>query len=606
MESISCPKDVCGPVKYSDVFVSWLSEMGYTHCFYVAGGNIMHLLESASSKFTCIPVVHEVTAGIAAEYFNEVQQNSDQKAFALVTAGPGLTNIITAIAGAFLESRDLLVVGGQVKSSDLGNGLVRQSGIQEIDGMSLTKSITVNQLQIRVPVARDEVEAAVQSGRTGRKGPVFIEFCIDAQGSEFVNEFPHVGFEDSPETLSPISLDGELIDVILRAKRPVLLIGGGVHRSTSLALQRELANLPIPVMTTWNGADRISSTAKSYFGRPNTWGQRFSNVIIQQADLLIALGTRLGMQQTGFNWKEFLPLGEIIQVDVDESELLKPNPTVKYPLQADANDILTSLIETVSESKIRTEWDNWVEFCQLVKSTLPLSESANATKGAFVNPYDFYLALSEVSEPGDSIIPSSSGAAETVAMQALNQKTGTVIVTNKGLASMGYGLAGAIGASVAGAKRVIHLEGDGGFAQNSQDLGTVSAQSLNIKSFIFCNDGYASIRMTQRSYFDGHYLGCDKKTGLGIPDWHHLGMAYSIPVISLDPSRRTQDQLQEILSSDGPAIVLVPVDPDQTYFPKITSRIEPGGQIVSNPIHLMTPPLDSESAEKVFRYIPST
>ncbi len=595
-----------GTVKYSDVFVSWLSDMGYTHCFYVAGGNIMHLLESASRKFTCIPVVHEVTAGIAAEYFNEAQYASEQKAFALVTAGPGLTNIITAMAGAFLESRDLLVVGGQVKSSDLGNGSVRQSGIQEVDGMSLTKPFTVHQLQIKNPVRRDEVESVVKSGLTGRKGPVFIEFCIDAQGGEFVDESPDAALGNSIRPTSlPTLLSSELVEVILRAKRPVLLIGGGVHRSTAFALQRQLADLPIPVMTTWNGADRISSTAKSYFGRPNTWGQRYSNVIIQQADLLIALGARLGMQQTGFNWQEFLPLGEIIQVDVDQGELSKPNPTVKFPVHADANKILASVIETLCGSMIRSEWVSWVEFCQLVKTTLPLSESANATKVSFINPYDFFLAISEVSERGDSIIPSSSGAAETVAMQALNQKSGTIIVTNKGLASMGYGLAGAIGASLAGADRVIHIEGDGGFAQNSQDLGTVSAQGLNIKSFILCNDGYASIRMTQKSYFDGHYLGCDKKTGLGLPDWHHLGMAYSIPVTSLDPGLSLQAQLREILSSDGPAIVLVPVDPDQTYFPKITSRIEPGGQIVSNPIHLMTPPLDSESAELVFRYIPS-
>jgi acetolactate synthase-1/2/3 large subunit len=581
--------------------------MGYTHCFYVAGGNIMHLLESASSKFICIPVVHEVTAGIAAEYFNEVQLNSHQKAFALVTAGPGLTNIITAMAGAFLESRDLLVVGGQVKSSDLGDGLVRQSGIQEIDGISLVKTLTVNQLQIKLPVARHEVQAVIESGLSGRKGPVFIEFCIDAQGSNFVEELDqvnYVGLPDSTASLNP--LDSELIDVILRAKRPVLLIGGGVHRSTTLALERELAKLPIPVMTTWNGADRISSAAESYFGRPNTWGQRYSNVILQQADLLIAIGTRLGMQQTGFNWKEFLPLGEIIQVDLDESELSKSNPTVKYPVHADANQVITSVIEVVGGLRGQPEWENWVEFCQLVKSTLPLSESANHTSGPYVNPYDFYLALSELTKPGDSIIPSSSGAAETVAMQALNQKSGTTIVTNKGLASMGYGLAGAIGASLAGAKRVIHIEGDGGFAQNTQDLGTVSAQGLNIKSFILCNDGYASIRMTQKSYFDGHYLGCDKKTGLGLPDWNHLGMAYSIPVTSLDPTSSTAEQLREVFSKEGPAIILVPVDPDQTYFPKITSRIEPGGQIVSNPIHLMTPPLDSETSEVVFRFIPSS
>jgi acetolactate synthase-1/2/3 large subunit len=291
-------------------------------------------------------------------------------------------------------------------------------------------------------------------------------------------------------------------------------------------------------------------------------------------------------------------------VDVDEKELDKPNPRVRYPVHADANVVLHSVIKAINSANPGGHWGDWVEFCEDVKSRLPLSEPVNATKGGYINPYDFYLELSEATREGDAIIPSSSGASETVAMQALNQKLGTTVVTNKGLASMGYGLAGAIGAAVSGANRVIHIEGDGGFAQNTQDLGTVSAQSLNIKSFILCNDGYASIRMTQKSYFSGHYLGCDNKTGLGLPDWSHLGKAYSIPVCSLDPKSNLKEQIHKALSTDGPALVLVPVDPDQTYFPKITSRIEAGGQIVSDPLHLMTPELDQETTELVFPYLP--
>lgn len=589
-------------MKYSDVFVSWLKDLGYTHCFYVAGGNIMHLLESASHVFECVPVVHEVSAGIAAEYFNESKGNSDNKAFALVTAGPGLTNIITAMAGAFLESRDLLVVGGQVKSTDLSLGKVRQLGIQEIDGMSLVSSLTVASLQIQKPLPRTDIEQVVISGLSPRKGPVFIEFCLDAQGAEF-QEIAPKPTEECPLSTNLFSLSEQLSAEIRNSKRPVLLVGGGVSRKTAKNVQDLLENSPIPIMTTWNGTDRISSDAKSYFGRPNTWGQRSANVILQQSDLLIALGTRLGLQQSGFNWEHFMPVGKIIQIDIDPSELDKKNPGIDYPIEANANEVLPIILELLHSEKPNDSWRSWVEFSASVKASLPNSETVNKTKGPFINPYDFYIALSEVLKDGDAVVPSSSGASETVAMQSLNQGRDNVVITTKGLASMGYGLAGAIGTAFAGAPRVFHVEGDGGFAQNIQELGTVAANKLNIKTFLLCNDGYASIRMTQKSYFDGHYLGCDASTGLGLPDWHLLARSFGISSTELDPEADLKAEIEGAVALEGPQVILVPINPDQTYFPKITSQIDEQGNLISNPIHLMTPELSAEMSNKVFRYI---
>ena len=589
-------------MKYSDVFVSWLKDLGYTHCFYVAGGNIMHLLESASHVFECVPVVHEVSAGIAAEYFNESKGNSGNKAFALVTAGPGLTNIITAMAGAFLESRDLLVVGGQVKSTDLSHGKVRQLGIQEIDGMSLVSSLTVASLQIQKPLPRTDIEQVVISGLSPRKGPVFIEFCLDAQGAEFQEITPKPK-EESPLSTNLFSLSEQLSAEIRNSKRPVLLVGGGVSRKTAKNVQDLLENSPIPIMTTWNGTDRISSDAKSYFGRPNTWGQRSANVILQQSDLLIALGTRLGLQQSGFNWEQFMPVGKIIQIDIDPSELDKKNPGIDYPIEANANEVLPIILELLHSEKPNDSWKSWVEFSASVKASLPNSETVNKTKGPFINPYDFYIALSEVLKDGDAVVPSSSGASETVAMQSLNQGRDNVVITTKGLASMGYGLAGAIGTAFAGAPRVFHVEGDGGFAQNIQELGTVAANKLNIKTFLLCNDGYASIRMTQKSYFDGHYLGCDASTGLGLPDWQLLAKSFGISSTELDPEADLKAEIERAVALEGPQVILVPINPDQTYFPKITSQIDEQGNLISNPIHLMTPGLSTEMSNKVFRYI---
>ena len=583
--------------KYSDQVMRWLKDLGYTHCFFLAGGNIMHLLESASKEFKCIPFVHEVTAGIATEYFNEVKNSSGAKAFALVTAGPGLTNIVTAMSGAFLESRDLLVIGGQVKSLDLKPPELRQNGIQEIDGISLVSSICKATLQIRHPVSRKEFESAVLSGLQPKKGPVFIEFCLDAQAANLVEETQDRNFEIISQP--PIPSTSSTLRRLQESSRPVLLIGGGVSRKFMLDNFASLEKLNIPLMTTWNGADRIPSDSPMYFGRPNTWGQRSSNILLQQADLVLAVGTRLGLQQTGFNWKNFVPLGDVIQIELDEFELEKQNPELVEQLQMDADAFLSLLIPN-SPLPQTTEW---IDFCRLVRQTINLSEDANISREGFINTYDFYLELSRNLNSTDAIVPSSSGASETVAMQALNQIAGNTVITTKGLASMGYGLGGAIGAAFATGSRVLHIEGDGGFAQNLQDYGTVIINKLPIKTFIFCNGGYASIRMTQKSYFDGHYIGCDSDTGLLLPDWISFFGAYGISPIELVASNPFSSKVLKELNSESPAVFLVPVDPEQSYFPKITSTIMVGGGMQSNPLHLMTPDLPEDVKRIVFRYI---
>lgn len=582
---------------YSDQLMGWLKELGYTHCFFLAGGNIMHVLESASKLFTCVPVVHEVTAGIAAEYFNEVSNSQGDKAFVLVTAGPGLTNVVTAMAGAFLESRDLLVIGGQVKSQDLKSQNLRQNGIQEIDGLSLVKSICKTTLQIAKPVSREVVLGSINTGLSPKKGPVFIEFCLDAQASSPIAELASTKSQHiiPPKHHSFDSVRNHLSN----SKRPVILIGGGVSRSFANSNLRSLENLSIPLMTTWNGADRIPSNSMSSFGRPNTWGQRSANIIIQQADLVIAVGTRLGLQQTGFNWQNFVPQGNVIQVEVDEHELEKINPERIERIRMDADDFLGNLIEECPKLDTR----EWTNFCRSVRSLIPLSESVNSVRDGYINAYDFYLELSKQLVSTDSVVPSSSGASETVAMQALNQVEGNVVITTKGLASMGYGLGGAIGTAFATRSRVLHVEGDGGFAQNLQDYGTVVANNLPIKTFILCNDGYASIRMTQKSYFGGHYIGCDSSTGLMLPNWAAFFSAYGVSAVRLDPLNPFSPEVVDLLNSPGPAVFLVPIDPEQTYFPKITSRVVAGGGMESNPLHLMTPDLPEDIAKIVFKYL---
>lgn len=584
-------------MRYSGLLADWLQEAGYTHCFFVAGGNIMHLLASVSERFTCIPVVHEVTAGIATEYFNESSDGG--KAFALVTAGPGLTNIVTAIGGAWLESRELLVLGGQVKTEDLSRGNVRQRGIQEINGVDIVKPITVQSVLMDRIFDRTEFLQIVNSGSAGRKGPVFIEIPLDIQGRD-VHSAPTDPNVQAPAL--PVADETQIqaiIDAIRTARRPTLLIGGGVQRATMRRLYKSIENMGIPVMTTWNGADRIAADHPLYFGRPNTWGQRYSNILLQQSDLLVALGTRLGMQQTGFNWRTFIPVGKIIQVDCDAAELEKGHPRVSVPVHGDANAVLEHLTTT----KLG-QHDDWLDYCRMVKKALPLVEPINKTGPGYLSPYAVVQQLSALCTGDDIVIPCSSGSAFTVMMQAFNQKRGQIMVTDKGLASMGYGLAGAIGAAVAHPDhRVLLVEGDGGFSQNMQELGTAAVNNLNLKIVIFDDNGYASIRMTQRNYFGGKYVGCDKATGLGLPNWEKLFDTWGIPLMQLETGFADNTLFTQRFSQPGPCGFIVKVDPEQTYFPKVTSRVTESGGMESNPLHMMTPDLDAVTQLQVCRFV---
>lgn len=595
-------------MKYSDALIGWLKASGYSHCYFVAGGNIMHLLNSARQVLVCVPVVHEVAAAIATEYHNTIVEAGAAaagtgKALALVTAGPGLTNTLTGLAGAWLESRELLLLGGQVKVEDLAPAGLRQLGIQEVDGVAMAAPVCKRSLCLKAPMPAEALLAEVADGWRGRPGPVFLELPLDVQAAQVPEEWA-----DPLEYINKApNVDGSVIDAQLvatvaarieAAERPLLLLGGGLSHRQAKALRSQLADLSLPIMTTWNGADRYPADQANYAGRPNTWGQRSSNLILQQSDLVLAVGSRLGLQQTGFNWQAFVPLGEVIQVDIDPAELVKPNPRKALAIEADADAFLPALLNhQLGDHK------EWLAFSQQVRALLPLSEPCNTTPEGFLNPYDMAGELSELCEPADHIVPCSSGGAFTVMMQAFQLQAHQTMITDKGLASMGYGLSGAIGVAIADpGRRTVLVEGDGGFTQNLQELATVAVNKLNLKIFLFCNEGYASIRMTQKNYFNGAYLGCDVNSGLGFPDWSTLAAAYRIPSLQLTESWAEDPAFLNLWQHQGPALFLVPMHPEQTYFPKITSRISPTGGMESNPLHVMTPGLPEELNELVTRY----
>jgi acetolactate synthase-1/2/3 large subunit len=592
-------------LKYSDYFMDVLVDLGYTHCFFVGGGNVMHLLESARTRMECVAVVNEVSAGIAAEYFNVANRLNNKRAFAMVTAGPGLTNIVTAIGGAWLESRELLVIGGQARTNLLSGGTVRQIGHQEIDGVGIVSPISKVAKQVTQPLNRSEISSFCNTSKSGRKGPVFLEICLDVSSMEYS---PNDCLGDLENTLTAqnpqlnINQLNEAVRMIRTATRPIFLFGSGLSFATVLKWREKIEEIGIPVATTWNAADYWDYESTLYAGRPNTYGMRWSNVVIQQSDLVISIGARLGLQQTGFNWEEFVPVGEIIQVDIDQDELNKSNPEVKLSIHADASEFLERLIERVEGKEDR----DWISYIQEIRAALPIAESANQIFNGYANPFTAVEKLGELCSSDDIVVPCSSGGSYTSMMQAFKQHQGQLLTNNKGLASMGYGLAGAIGSAIAfPEKRVILVEGDGGFMQNLSELGTVKARNLNLKMIIFVNKGYASIRVSQRAYFEGNYLGCDEETGLGFPEWTEMFHSYGIPTSTVSSSLDSEE-VSELLNASGPAAILVDIHQDQPFYPKITSKIFPDGSMKSNPIHLMDPQLSYEESEKVLKFLPNS
>ena len=591
--------------KYSDDFMEWLVEAGYTHCFFVAGGNVMHLLESASRRFNCTPFINEIGASIAADAFNEICQEND-RAFVLVTAGPGLTNVTTSVASSWVDRRELLVIGGQAKSTDLARGKVRQRGFQEICGVEILKPITKKSVLIDNQISKSELFSYTNLTKQHPKGPVFLEICLDVsmQETKKVSEFIETDTsteEDLDQNQIPELL--EIVRLINNSSRPLLLIGGGVDRNSNIEIIEKFKQLGLPIATTFNGADRVGADYDFYCGRPNWYGSRWANLIIQQSDLVVAIGARLGLMESGYNWKEFVPKGKIIQVDVEESELKLEFSNLEISVAMNPNSFISALsfeLNNFDSSNIEI----WQDFIKKIRTDLAKPESINVARSGYVEYYTFIYELMKILKTTDNINPCSSGGNfESFGRIALS-KTGQKWVTCPGLASMGFGISGGIGMSLAYPnQRTIVLEGDGGLAQNLQELSVIRNLNSNIKIFIADNGNYGSIKSHQKSTFNNNYIGCDKQTGLWLPDWESIGKSFDIPTLTINRIDMSDSDFLDLFESVGPAIFIVKVDPDQIFYPKILSSKDSNGNVVSNPLQEMEPKLTSEQNSEYLSYL---
>lgn len=583
-------------MRVADYIFEFVANQGIGHVFFLPGGGAMHLNNALyrQERLTAVSMLHEQGAAIAAEGY---ARTSGKFGVCLTTSGPGATNAITGLAGAYFESTPALYISGQVKRADLkGDSGLRQLGTQELDIVSVVTPLSKYAVCLTdAQQVRFELEKALHLMLTGRKGPVWIDVPLDIQATE-IDPAQLPGFVAETD-LTPLAPEaqalGRLLKRLRKAQRPVLLVGNGVHASGAENEMRELIEtLGMPTLTTWIGADLLEHQHPLYAGRCGTVAQRGANFSVQNADLVLAIGCRMDFSITGFNRAHFARQAEIVVVDIDAAEVDKLGDMPDERFICDARAFIQQLLAANAGQTLNCQ--AWRERCQGWKNAYPVVLPQYRGPSEYVNTYVFTEALSEAMAEGDQIIPGSSGAALDTFWLSVRLKRGQRAVATGGLGSMGYGLPSSIGGCLgSGGRRTISIDGDGGFVMNIQELEVVHRLQLPIKYFVLNNNGYASIRASQGGYFK-QIIGCDPTSGLTLPNISALATAFGLPVRRIDGSSNLREAIDEALALDGPVLCEVMVPPEQAIGPRITSKIGQNGAMVSSPLEDLFPFLDRD------------
>lgn len=605
-------------VRIADYIVDFLAERGVTDCFTVVGGGAMHLNDAFghNDRVHCTYNHHEQACAIAAEAYARVE---NKIAAVCVTTGPGGTNAITGVVGGWLDSIPMFIVSGQVRydttaryAERFTGGLpLRSVGDQEFD---ITKSVACMckfAVMLEEPTdIRYILEKAWAFATTGRPGPVWVDVPVNYQGM-LIETDGLKGYDiDSKESGVPEPVSDESADAVLseirKAQRPVIYAGGGIRISGGFeAFRKVVDRLGIPVVTYWNSVDLIEDDHMLYCGRGGNMGDRAGNFAVQNADLVLAIGTRISIRQVGYNWETWAREAKLIMVDVDRAEMRKHTIHVDMPIWADAKDFLEALDRRMGEKSepiSKQEW--WREQCRTWKKRYPVTlERHWKENGETANVFAFVRHLSE-SLPEGSLTAVSNGACCVVGHQDWCIKKGTRFIINNAIASMGYGLPAAIGVCVAsGGKETICLEGDGSIMMNLQELQTVVTNNLPIKLFLINNRGYHSIRQTQNNLFSEHSkVGIGPESGdLSFPDYHKIAEAFGYPYFSAHSNAEMKETVQQVLARPGFVFCEIFTDTVQGWEPKSAARRLEDGRLVSPPLEDLAPFLSREElAENMF------
>ncbi|WP_201213374.1 thiamine pyrophosphate-binding protein [Pseudomonas sp. S36] len=588
------------PYRVADYIADFIAGLGVQHVFLLPGGGAMHL-NDAVGKHPDLDVVachHEQAAAIAAEAYCRINENIG---VAMVTTGPGATNAVTAVAGAWIESVPLLVISGQVKRADLLRGApLRQKGVQEVDIVSVVEPITKYAITVQQPEdIRRELERAVFLARDGRAGPVWIDVPLDVQGAP-IDAANLAGFDEQAavvEALDPATL-AQVRGLLEGAERPLILAGHGVRLSGGAAAFRDLIeSIGVPLVTTWNAMDLLPYEHPLYVGRPGVVALRAPNFAVQNADLLITIGCRLDNIITAYAPRDFARHARKVVVDVDANEIAKLDMAIDVAVNSDAAGFIEALAASLQGASFSRP--QWLSRCRDWKARYGVNDGKPFPDRGPISHFQFADALSNAVPQNTLVSTGSSGLAVEVFYTVFRNREGQRVFLTSGLGAMGYGLPAAIGACFAnGCKPMVAVESDGSLQLNIQELATLRGFNLPICLVVMNNGGYASIRNTQRNYFEGRYVGTGPEAGLWMPDLQELAQAYHLPFKRISDVAELEQGLAEALQVPRPMIVEVLLMKDEALSPKVAAIPQADGSMTSMPLEDMSPLLPLAVLEK--------
>lgn len=600
-------------MKLSDYVFQFVADRGIKHVFLVTGGGAMHLNASLAQEKRLEPICnsHEQASAMCAESYAKAVNGLG---VALVTTGPGGTNAVTGVAGAWLDSTPTLFLSGQVKRPDRMFDAVtnqplgmRQLGVQEVDITAIVKPITKYAVVVLDPLdIRYELEKAYYLALNGRPGPVWIDIPLDVQASpipepETLRSFSAAEHESGIAKANPANLKAEVarvVEELQKSTRPLLFVGNGTRLARAEAQFTELRLLlDIPTVATWCAADLVPSDVHTFVGRPGNVAARGANFALQNSDFLLVLGARLDMAITGYAPQNLAREAYKIAVDIDPAELGKLYPHLQQPVIADAGAFLGELLTQLKavSSLDHTRWSSWNARCADWKTRYGVVTDEHRKPEGPVSIFNLAEVIGTESKPEDKLVSGSSGSGIEIFLLACPTRSGQRIFHTAGLGSMGYGLPMSLAVCIgSGRQQTILVDGDGGFQFNIQELETARRLNLPVKLFVLNNDGYASIRASQKAYFGKAQIGADASTGLTVPDLSKVALSYGIPAVVIKDQTDLREEVRKVLAMEGPVVIDVHVIPDEVRAPRLQSYQKPDGSFVSKPLEDMFPFLPRE------------
>ena len=582
-------------MRVADYIWKTLADWGVRYVFLVTGGGAMHLNDALGreSRIKYVCNLHEQACAMAAEGYARIR---GIPGVINVTTGPGGTNALTGVMGAWLDSVPMIIVSGQIKRSTMitsAPGLkLRSLGDQEYNIVDAVRPMTkFAKTVMSVEEIPQILSDAWRICLEGRPGPVWIDVPLDIQAAPCeLPDLPAPEIERVRSGLTSAQID-VVVDLLKRAKRPAMIVGSGVHNAQAEKILLSVAeSLHVPVLTSISGIDLIPSDHPLFFGRPGILGERPANFIMQNSDLFLVLGTRMGIRICGYAYETVAREATKIMVDVDPNELNKPTFRPDVKIECDAGEFLCALHAALPSLPPQEEW---LAYCCRVKARYPVVLPEHRSRTDFVSSYVLPEAIMRHASDPVTLV-TSNGIAYTSTFQAIPIKKGMRMFSNEACASMGYGLPAAIGAHFASGAEVICMEGDGSIQMNLQELQTLITYKIPMKLFVYNNAGYLSIKTTQKAFFEGKFMGSEASSGVVLPSFEKLAVAYGRPYVKLENNQELDAKLAQIFATPGPVLVEVMLDPFEILGPKAASRKLPDGSMVSEPLEDMAPFLPRE------------